>query len=274
MRQAPRRHACSPRVWWWRTADRVDAADLAVLDSGELQRSERYRTLRSATRFVSSRAAARRLLAPLLDTAPEMIRFGRRPCPGCGSAQHGPPRIVRPDWDAWISISYGSGIGLLAVADGPVGVDVERVRPLVVEELAGTALTPAETAALRSLPCDEERHSALARCWTRKEAVLKGMGLGIVLDLSAIETRPLEREQVTVAVGSEPWTVAELPLPTGWSGALALPTGSRTHPSDVPVRAHRRAEEPPSNPSYPDTPNSCPGPTAQGATGSCRRPDS
>lgn len=211
-------------VWWWRTTDTAEPTDLALLDASDRQRAARMRMPAVAGEFVSCRAAVRRILAPLLGVEPREIRLGRRPCPGCGSAEHGPPMVVAPRCEWWISIAHSAGAGLLAVADAPVGADLEGARELPVDELVNVALSPTEAGQLRSLARKSERTRAFLRCWTRKEAVLKATGVGITTDLTAIEAQPLRDGPVTVAVGSTPWTVTELALPRAWAAAIALPT--------------------------------------------------
>ncbi|UGY93422.1 4'-phosphopantetheinyl transferase family protein [Streptomyces gobiensis] len=231
------------QVWWWHTADTVRPADLALLNQAERLRAARIRLPQHAGEFVSCRAAVRRILASLLGVAPTELRLGRRPCPGCGSADHGPPTVVAPECDWWISIAHSSGAGLLAVADAPVGVDLERSRKIPVAELSSVALSPTETARLRALPRELDRTRAFLRSWTRKEAVLKAAGVGITTDLTAIEAHPLTTGPVTVTVpdlaklADTPvrWSVTELPMPTPWSAAIALPA-DRIKP--VQLRAH------------------------------------
>lgn len=217
-------------VWWWRGATTVLAADLALLDDSERRRLERMRTPAGAAEFAGNRAAVRRVLAGLLDTAPERIRLGRRPCPGCGDGEHGPPTVLEPQAECWISISHTSGCGMLAVAAVPVGVDVERVRDVRVGDLAPTVLTPSEARWLDDSLAGDALHRAFLRCWTRKEAVLKAVGVGVTVPLDLVETHPATVGTVTVAAGvpgtPDPWSVTDLPVPAAWTASVALPAGT------------------------------------------------
>lgn len=70
-----------------------------------------------------------------------------RMCPRCGSGEHGRPVVARPGVS--VSLSYADGAGLVAWSlAGPVGVDLERG-----PEHAG---------------------------WTRREALLKATGQGVL----------------------------------------------------------------------------------------------
>lgn len=116
-----------------------------------------------------------------------------------------------------------------------MGIDVERIRELDVEQLDAPVLTPAERRAVRAMPEGPSRATAFLRCWTRKEAVLKAVGIGITTDLTALETRswaPGPAHITLSALGSPTtWRVADVLAPAGWTAALALPRGAERPPS-------------------------------------------
>jgi 4'-phosphopantetheinyl transferase len=61
----------------------------------------------------------------------------------------------------------------------PVGVDVERVRPLPdLDEIAARTFSPEERRRLSRLD-PAERLAGFFNCWTRKEAYLKALGIGL-----------------------------------------------------------------------------------------------
>ncbi|MEU6145040.1 4'-phosphopantetheinyl transferase superfamily protein [Streptomyces sp. NPDC047081] len=104
-----------------------------------------------------------------------------------------------------ISLSHTEGLALVAVSrDGPVGVDVERVRPL--RDPAGLRrqiLSGWEAARWPESEGDEDgRHGVAAQGalydglftrWACKEAVLKALGSGLAGDLTAVWVTPGER---------------------------------------------------------------------------------
>lgn len=224
-------HTDDVTVWWWNIpTGTYDPADLPLLDGTERERLQRLRTPESKAIYVTCRAAVRRILSGVLEVAPEELEFGRLPCPGCASPEHGPPTVVRPETDRRISITHTTGLGMLAVSPVAVGVDAEGSKNLDVEELARPTLTPDERQYVLSRPPGEERTNAFLRCWTRKEAVLKAVGIGITVELNTLETRPDLEGPVTVAAGVPggpgEWAVRGIPAPEGWSAALALPAGT------------------------------------------------
>ncbi|MEU6077680.1 4'-phosphopantetheinyl transferase superfamily protein [Micromonospora sp. NPDC047074] len=85
------------------------------------------------------------------------------------------------DARAGLAVSVSRAGGVVAVAarvGGPVGVDVERCRPLPALALARRWFAPAEAAWLAGRP-DGGRVADFLRLWTAKEAVGKALGVGL-----------------------------------------------------------------------------------------------
>ncbi|MFE9202303.1 4'-phosphopantetheinyl transferase family protein [Micromonospora sp. NPDC007230] len=78
-----------------------------------------------------------------------------------------------------VSVSHVDGLVVVAArAGGPVGVDVERRRPLPAAPLAGRWYDPGEAAWLRARD-EAGRDLDFLRLWTAKEAVGKALGTGL-----------------------------------------------------------------------------------------------
>ena len=105
--------------------------------------------------------------------------------------------------------------------DRPVGVDVERVKPgRAVERIARRRFAPAEAAALARRD-DRDRAAAFHRCWTGKEAYVKGLGAGLSLGLATFSVAALVDGLTRCSVGA--WEVRQLPAPAGHAAAVAAP---------------------------------------------------
>ncbi|WP_330301252.1 4'-phosphopantetheinyl transferase family protein [Streptomyces sp. NBC_00503] len=189
--------------------------------------------------FITCRAAVKRVLSGVLDVPAAEVALGRNPCPGCGSAEHGPPAVLLPATPWRISIAHTHGLGMLALSPFRVGIDVEQVRPLDVGQVDAPVLTRAEREAVTAQPEGLARATAFLRCWTRKEAVLKALGIGITIDLTTLESRAWAEgpAQVTTSALGSPstWRMATVPSPAGWVAALALPAGADRPPSVRPL---------------------------------------
>jgi len=175
------------------------------------QRARRYRQAR-----VVAHRLGRRLVAAYTPCPPGRQVWDRD--------DRGRPLVVDP---AGLEVSLGHAEAVVVAAlswDGPVGVDVERLRPLPDRAaLARTALSGAERRAVDELP-ERQRDAQLLRFWTRKEAVAKALGTGLATDLRAVVTTP-GGALVSLPDGcgeTAAWSLAELPGPEGVIGAVAV----------------------------------------------------
>ncbi|MET9609952.1 4'-phosphopantetheinyl transferase superfamily protein [Streptomyces sp. NPDC006512] len=206
----------SPQLWLVDTsAYRGHAARHApgTLDAQELARAAEF--VRAADRdgYVCAHVALRRLLGAYLGLGPREVTIERAPCAHCDEP-HGRP--VLPGGALHFSLSHCTGLSLLAFADAPVGVDVEElVAPGVIAETADV-LHPREAAELAALPA-AERSLAFTRVWTRKEAYLKGLGVGLSEDPAAdyVGSGP-------VPAGPPGWSLTDVRVPEGHYAAVAL----------------------------------------------------
>ncbi|MCX5403977.1 4'-phosphopantetheinyl transferase superfamily protein [Streptomyces sp. NBC_00335] len=211
-----------PGLWAVRVslyADRARESE-GMLDAAERARLQGIRRAGDRDQYRVAHVVLRQLLGDRLGEDPARVRFFREPCPGCG-APHGRPAV--PGVPLHFSLSHAGDAVLVAFADSPVGVDVEE-RPVpalaaqVASELA-EVLHPAERAELAALPA-EELPGAVARCWSRKEAYLKGIGIGL-------GGNPALTYVGTGATPSAPpgWTVEDVPAFPGYVAARAVRTG-------------------------------------------------
>ncbi|HET6861264.1 MAG TPA: 4'-phosphopantetheinyl transferase superfamily protein [Streptomyces sp.] len=217
-------------VWHGRLPTRPQAVApeaLALLSAEERARIAGAADPAAGSRYAAVRLAVREVLHGYLGVAPGRIRFAPTPCCRCGSERHGRPRIAWPPTALHLSVSRSGPHWLLAVAaGGPVGVDVERHRAVDVARMAPACLTASERSQMAG--ADEPvRTRAFFRCWTRKEAVLKGCGVGLAADLAALDVHPREHPVARVAQSAcscaREWVVQDLTCGPECSAALARP---------------------------------------------------
>jgi 4'-phosphopantetheinyl transferase len=186
----------------WRAAldePRRLAGAEAVLSREEILRTRRFVHREDQERYIAAHGALRMVLGLYLALDPESLEF--RPGP------HGKPALVQTFTDLRFNLSHSADLALIAVARGrDVGVDVERVeRDIEYEPIAGQYFEPAEAWELRTAPPDE-RAARFFDLWTRKEAILKDEGVGLVApsrphDFTALQVCPAPG--YTGAVASE-----------------------------------------------------------------------
>ena len=193
-----------------------------TLSPEELDRAGRYRFEHDRRRFIVARAALRYLLAGYLGIEPASLRLVPGP--------HGKPQLA-PGVSSWLRFNTSRSEHLAVFAVGrerELGVDVERVRTdMDFEPLVDRVLSVAERGALDQL-APEARRRAFYRCWTRKEAYLKALGVGLAvapheLDVTDDQVRSLTRGQLRglLQPGCE-WSLHDADLSSGYVAALAV----------------------------------------------------
>lgn len=153
-----------------------------LLSRDERERAEKFRYAKDRQHYVIARATLRKLLAERLRIVPEAVEFVE--------TEYGKPKLasVHGAADAEFNLSHSGSLALYAFASGrAVGVDVELIREVPdADDLAERFFSPAEIASLKALP-HEERSLAFLACWTRKEALIKALGLGLSCPLNAFD---------------------------------------------------------------------------------------
>ncbi|MFF0484504.1 4'-phosphopantetheinyl transferase family protein [Streptomyces sp. NPDC004435] len=197
---------------------RVDHLAEEELDPSELDAEERVKLaaplrVEDRLRYGVGHVALRRLLAPRLGIAPAEVTFRREPCPGCG-ALHGRPAVDGPPGVPHFSLSHSGDVVLIGIAARPVGVDVESLPKAATVRDVSSALHPLERAEIADAADAPE---AFARIWCRKEAYLKGIGIGVARSLDKDYLG--ERDPSALPAG---WGVQGVPTADGHAAAVAV----------------------------------------------------
>lgn len=187
------------------------------LSTAELARSQTYKFDQDSQRFLARRVVLCSLLAQISGIPVKEIDYEVSPN-GRLSLAAGAPSF---------SLSAcGNTAAYAFTVDGPVGIDLEMVRPL--DDLPGLiqhSFSPVEQAALENLP-EALRQDAFYHVWTQKEAYLKACGLGFSVEPNTVTVEPDPRlpGRLLSAPGAEPagWQMVTLePLP-GWRLAVCV----------------------------------------------------
>jgi len=212
----------------------------AVLSPDERAQAHSLRTAALRRRFVLRRAARRHILGGYLGLPAHDVRFRR--------GVNGKPEPA--DRGLHVNCSHREELAVVAVCAAPLGVDVEYVgagsgpEPAELDALARVMLSPAELAAYCALPA-AGRRTALLTVWTRKEAVVKALGVGLSLPLDSFDvpveptTPPRLLARRGAARDGKLWSMVSLDLPAGYVGTV-MAAGSR-------CRVHMRTWAPPTH---------------------------
>jgi 4'-phosphopantetheinyl transferase len=188
--------------------------DLSLLSTSERARAGRLKRPHERGRSLEAHCAVRGILALQLGVPPRSLEFG--------ATAAGKPFLARPAQSLEFNLSHSGRHGLIAVAENrSVGVDIEVRRPMsdLLEVALGVA-TAREAKLLRQLPAGQI-HAAFFDLWTRKEALLKALGRGFLVDPREVEVG-IEPGRSYVNFGARIWTIESLAVGSGVTAAAAI----------------------------------------------------
>lgn len=191
-----------------------------LLSPEERQRAARYRVEQPRSDFILTRGTLRSLVASYLQKTAQDLSFRY--------SEFGKPRLDE-GCELRFNVSHTNGLALLAFARRrEVGVDVEWIRPtLDARKLAERFFSDRERTSLEHLSGDQ-LYVAFFRCWTRKEAFVKGRGDGLSLPLHQFDVSiEVDEPHALLATRPDPseasqWTLRDLPASPGFAAALAV----------------------------------------------------
>jgi 4'-phosphopantetheinyl transferase len=211
----------------WRTRldppAQIVATLAATLSADERERAARFHFELHRRRYIVGRGVLRDLLGRYLRLAPASLRFSY--------GEHGKPALAGPmPSDAlFFNLSHSADLALYAFGIGrDIGVDVEEMRAdRTTDEIARRFFSPSEVEALDA-HSPAERVPAFFRCWTRKEAYIKGRSQGLSIPLDDFEVSIGANEPVRLIASRERpqdvarWRLASLDAGAGFAAALAV----------------------------------------------------
>jgi 4'-phosphopantetheinyl transferase len=205
----------------------------ANLSTAEFERAARFHFELHRNRFIAGRGQLRAVLGSYLEQAPAKLQFDYGP--------QGKPVLANGLAQAGLhfNLAHSGDLALLAVTrHGPVGIDLEQIRPLPdAGELVARFFSARENAMFSSLPAAQQP-AAFFNLWTRKEAWLKATGEGIGHLLSQVEVSFLPAQPVqllrlpasfappnsSTEQVADNWSLHDLRPAAGFVAALAIQT--------------------------------------------------
>lgn len=112
------------------------------------------------------------------------------------------------------NISHSGNMVVLAVTHrGTVGIDIEKIRSVNLDDFSGQV---PEVDSLRGIADPDHANRLFFDCWTRREAVLKGCGKGLMASLAHV----VFRGDGAFCCGTS-WFIKKLFLDDGYSCHVA-----------------------------------------------------
>jgi 4'-phosphopantetheinyl transferase len=153
--------------------------DAAIFSADERSRAERFLFGEDRRRFLAAHHALRHVLGRALGREPGALAFE-------ADAQGKPRLLAAPGLE--FNLSHSVHECLIGTSTRrPIGVDVEVMQPVVdADALARRHFTPSELEQWERAPA-ASRERVFLQGWTRKEACLKAVGVGLSAQPRRIE---------------------------------------------------------------------------------------
>jgi len=226
-------HLWSAHLPW--SPSRIDAL-ASTLDEAERVQRGRFFFARDADVFVVSRGMRKSLLAAYLGTSPAALRFDAN--------EFGKPALASESQNAddlRFNVSHSGTVVVMAVTRGrEVGVDVERIRSLGDLPLVAARSFSSSECARVLRRAGDARVAAFFACWSRKEAVIKAIGVGLSFPLGSFDVEVDPDSPAALLRSADPrlvidrWTFLPfdagraLGAPPGYASALMVEGGHAT----------------------------------------------
>jgi 4'-phosphopantetheinyl transferase len=216
----------------WRIPVAASAAQMSefshLLNETERQRASRFVPEVDRLRFVLGRAATRALLSRYLARPAAAIDLvadahGKLRLQTASAADQPVIHFNLSHSGDWVVIAFSRACA--------VGIDVEAIAARAASaDLIAYVMGDQEQQRLQSLPASR-RHAGFFKCWTSKEAFMKGCGVGLTEALKSIEVC-VDPDQPARLIGApaelhlEAWSLHTLAFPDGYAGTLAVASPS------------------------------------------------
>lgn len=188
----------------------------SLLSAKEKAQSKKFFTVDLTNRYIITRAVLRNILAKHLGTLPQDLEFVRN--------SYGKPFVRGVDLEFNMSHSRDSAYYTVAV-DFSVGIDVEFYnRKKDIFNIAQNVFSSHELDFFLNLS-KLKRQDFFFNTWTKKEAVIKAMGLGLAYPMEKVDTM-LEKNSQYVNISGDRYYLHNLNSSDDYKSHLAVKNNS------------------------------------------------
>lgn len=196
-----------------------------LLSDDERKKIEQYKFPNDRKRAGESFLYCRLIISNYINTNPRMIVFNK--------ASFGKPKIFEPN-NSGIQFNYSNTEGkfLFALSNkSEIGIDIEFIKALTdVDSLSEKYFSNDEFSFYKALPTYELKLNFFYRIWTRKEALLKGLGTGIndeMKNISVILNDSPNKSELNIKFNNQIWQIEDLQLQDNFIGSIAYNSATR-----------------------------------------------
>lgn len=183
------------------------------LDAAETSKMSRFVFKHLRDQYAYAHGLLRSLLSRYVGCQPGELQFIE--------GAFGKPALLNAGGLSFSLSHSGHGVAIAIARDLEVGIDIEQIKQMRDRsELVAMFFSADEITRYRALP-DSAQEEAFFKLWTRKEAFLKGLGLGLSHPLNAFSVG-LDFPVTLTGHAAGSWTLHHLELSKGFVGAIAL----------------------------------------------------
>jgi 4'-phosphopantetheinyl transferase len=212
-------------VWWAALThydDRLSRKFYRILSLEEKKRAACFRFRKDRESFIIRRGTLRHILGSYLSLKPNQLHFS------CG--KHGKLELANTVSQGGIhfNVSHTQGCALYAFSiNREVGVDIEYVRDIPeMKQIVQQFFSKSENAFFHTISASQ-RKEAFFSCWTRKEALIKAIGVGFhysfdKLTVSMVSSEPTKLVEIRALEEERTqWSIQNLELTNRYKAAIA-----------------------------------------------------
>lgn len=164
------------------------------LSAGESARADRFKHVSDYNCYVAVHGLLRIELSKRIGIKARLLKIAE--------TDTGKPFL--PDYDLTFSLSRTKNMFAFVIGkkDQILGIDIEQIKPEIdFKSIAMTYFGPEEQQSILSSKNIEDQKRTFFEIWTRKEALLKALGVGLNTDL--VKVHVLEGENVLDLLGKQ-----------------------------------------------------------------------
>lgn len=151
-----------------------DSNYYSILSEDEKVKAAKFRFLRDQHHYIKSHGVLRNILSAYVDNDPSALKFN--------ISKYGKPFLMSQNKEHAVrfNMSHSENVVCYIVSkDNEVGIDIEYIKPdFDWKTIAKLYFNPCEMLYLENLP-RVDHDKAFFELWTRKEALLKAVGIGL-----------------------------------------------------------------------------------------------
>lgn len=187
-----------------------------ILSTDEKSRADRYVFDVDYEKYIFCRGLLRVFLGQYMRLKPESIEFQY--------SSYGKPQLIKNRLK--FNLSHTSDYLIIGCCyEAEIGIDVEEIRPLSMDiGMIAQNFSEREQDFIFSFD-GEEQLNAFYHCWTRKEALLKGMGIGIGFGLELYKQKSILEDKFEMTFSTKTkkniWSIKSMHLSDRHALAIA-----------------------------------------------------